>query len=138
MHSERAKRSTRCDQPRKCPKVMFYCVNTSYPMDNCFTGRRDRSRQTSEKDVLYRIPAGPGECIRQVAHRTSSSCLDIMTSSIFFVWRVESEDVFSRQANFLFYTEYIHFISTFKKFYSIIYDYVFSRTKTRFLRSCYG
>ena len=28
-------------------------------MDNCFTGRRDRSRQTSEKDVLYIIPAGP-------------------------------------------------------------------------------
>ena len=30
-----------------------------YPMDNCFTGRRDRSRQTSEKDVLYVIQAGP-------------------------------------------------------------------------------
>ena len=28
-------------------------------MDNCFTGRRDRSRQTSEKDVLHIIPAGP-------------------------------------------------------------------------------
>ena len=28
-------------------------------MDNCFTGRRDRSRQTSEKDVLYKLPAGP-------------------------------------------------------------------------------
>ena len=28
-------------------------------MDNCFTVRRDRSRQTSEKDVLYIIPAGP-------------------------------------------------------------------------------
>ena len=28
-------------------------------MDNCFTGLRDRSRQTSEKDVLYIIPAGP-------------------------------------------------------------------------------
>ena len=28
-------------------------------MDNCFTGRCDRSRQTSEKDVLYIIPAGP-------------------------------------------------------------------------------
>ena len=28
-------------------------------MDNCFTGRHDRSRQTSEKDVLYIIPAGP-------------------------------------------------------------------------------
>ena len=37
----------------------FYCVNTSYPMDNCFTGWRDRSRQTPEKDVLYIIPAGP-------------------------------------------------------------------------------
>ena len=37
----------------------FYCVNTSYPMDNCFTGRHDRSRQTPEKDVLYIIPAGP-------------------------------------------------------------------------------
>ena len=37
----------------------FYCVNSSYPMDNCFTGRRDRSRQTSEKDVLYILPAGP-------------------------------------------------------------------------------
>ena len=37
----------------------FYCVNTSYPMDNCFTGRRDRSRQTPEKDVMYIIPAGP-------------------------------------------------------------------------------
>ena len=38
---------------------IFYCVNTSYPMDNCFTGRRDRSRQTPEKDVLYIILAGP-------------------------------------------------------------------------------
>ena len=40
-------------------KSIFYCVNTSYPMDNCFTGRRDWSRQTPEKDVLYIIPAGP-------------------------------------------------------------------------------
>ena len=39
--------------------LFFYCVNTSYPMDNCFTGRRNRSRQTSEKDVLYILPAGP-------------------------------------------------------------------------------
>ena len=37
---------------------IFYCVNTSYPMDNCFTGRRDRSRQTSEKEVLYILPTG--------------------------------------------------------------------------------
>ena len=40
-------------------KNRFYCVNTSYPMDNCFTGRRDWFRQTPEKDVLYIIPAGP-------------------------------------------------------------------------------
>ena len=37
----------------------FYCINTSYPMENSFTGRRDQSRQTSEKDVLYILPAGP-------------------------------------------------------------------------------
>ena len=27
-------------------------------MDNCFTGQRDWSRQTPEKDVLYILPAG--------------------------------------------------------------------------------
>ena len=42
-----------------CAKDRFYCVNTSYPMDNCFTGQRDRSRQMPEKDVLYILPAGP-------------------------------------------------------------------------------
>ena len=40
-------------------KCSFYYVNTSYPMDNCFTDRRDQSRQTPEKDVLYILPAGP-------------------------------------------------------------------------------
>ena len=40
-------------------KTTFYCINTSYPMDNCFTGRHDRTRQTPEKDVLYILPAGP-------------------------------------------------------------------------------
>ena len=39
-------------------KLNFYKL-IPYPMDNCFTGRRDRSRQTSEKDVLYILPAGP-------------------------------------------------------------------------------
>ena len=28
-------------------------------MDNCFTSWPDRSRQMSEKDILYIIPAGP-------------------------------------------------------------------------------
>ena len=31
---------------------LFYCVNTSYPMDNSLSGRRGPARQTSEKDVL--------------------------------------------------------------------------------------
>ena len=30
-------------------KTCFYCVNTSYPMDNYFTGRRDRSRKRQKK-----------------------------------------------------------------------------------------
>ena len=30
----------------------FYCVNTSYPMDNSISGRRRAARQTPEKDVL--------------------------------------------------------------------------------------
>ena len=38
-------------------KLNFYKL-IPYPMDNCFTGRRDQSRQTPEKDVLYIIPAG--------------------------------------------------------------------------------
>ena len=33
-------------------KYHFYCVNTSYPMDNSLSGRRRPARQTSEKDVL--------------------------------------------------------------------------------------
>ena len=32
--------------------LIFYCVNTSYPMDNSLSGRRGPARQTSEKDVL--------------------------------------------------------------------------------------
>ena len=40
--------------------TQFYCVNTSYPMDNSLSGGRRPARQTSEKDVLYRHqPAGP-------------------------------------------------------------------------------
>ena len=39
-------------------KLNFYKL-IHYPMDNCFTGRRDRSRHTPEKDVLYIVPAGP-------------------------------------------------------------------------------
>ena len=33
-------------------KTQFYCVNTSYPMDNSLSGRCGPARQMSEKDVL--------------------------------------------------------------------------------------
>ena len=67
-------------------KKQFYCVNTSYPMDNCLA-RRDRSRQTPEKDVRQDRSV---ECIRQVAHHTSSSCLDVIASFSFGAWRVKT------------------------------------------------
>ena len=59
----------------------FYCVNTSYPMDNCFTGRRDRSRQTTEKDVLYIIPAGLVSSVHSLGGASIlASCPDRVTS----------------------------------------------------------
>ena len=38
------------------PKNHFYCINTSYPMDNCFTGQRDLSCEMPVKDILYILP----------------------------------------------------------------------------------
>ena len=41
-------------------KWQFYCVNTSYPMDTCYSGRCGPARQTSEKDVpCFHWLAGP-------------------------------------------------------------------------------
>ena len=63
-------------------------------MDNCFTGRRDRSRQTPEKDVLYRIPAGP---VRRVHSPGGASYFlflsrhrDVIASFSFGAWRVKT------------------------------------------------
>ena len=62
-------------------KKCFYCVNTSYPIDNCFNGRCDRSRQTPEKDVLYIVPAGPvTECAFARWRIVRPSCLDSVMS----------------------------------------------------------
>ena len=67
-----------CETVAKHP---FYCVNTSYPMDNCFTGRRDRSRQTPEKDVLYIIPAEPASSVHSLGGASIlASCPDRVTS----------------------------------------------------------
>ena len=52
-------------------------------MDNCFTGRRDRSRQTPEKDVLYIIPAG---LVRRVHSPGGTSYLPFS----FDEWRVKT------------------------------------------------
>ena len=65
-------RSFRRDwQTNKCSSNVLNIITNGYVLpflskpnlvrfrDNCFTGRRDRSRQTPEKDVLYIVPAGP-------------------------------------------------------------------------------
>ena len=44
-------------------KLNFYKL-IPYPMDNCFTGRRDRSRQRTEKVILYKYRQGRSQCVR--------------------------------------------------------------------------
>ena len=66
FHRDRSKSS------RNLPKWNFYCVNTSYPMDNIL----NRSAQTGPPNVRKRRlvfpPAGrSSHCTRQVACRTS-------------------------------------------------------------------
>ena len=54
-------------------------------MDNCFTGRRDRSRQMTEKVILYKIPAGQvTECTFARCRLVHTSYLDRMTSRRLF------------------------------------------------------
>ena len=63
-------------------------------MDNCFTGRRDRSRQTSEKDVLYIIPAGPARRVHSPGGASYFLFLsrhrDVIASFLFGAWRVKT------------------------------------------------
>ena len=65
-------------------KLNFYKL-IPYPMDNCFTGRRDRSRQTTEKVILYKYRQVYRVYIRQVSPRAYflSSQNDVIAS--FFV-----------------------------------------------------
>ena len=67
-------------------KVHFYCVNTSYPMDNML----NRSVQTGPPNVRKRRSVSPpagrsSHCTRQVACRTSflSRQADVMASFSF-------------------------------------------------------
>ena len=67
-------------------KRLFYCVNTSYPMNNML----NRSAQTGPPNVRKRRPVSPpagwsSHCTRQVACRTSflSRQADVMTSFSF-------------------------------------------------------
>ena len=95
----------------------FYCVNTSYPMDNCFTGQRDRSRQMTEKVILYKLPAGPvTECTFTICRLVHTSCPDRLTSSRLFrlacgVYRrvlqsVSTQSIFKTTTNFHFSFNY--------------------------------
>ena len=63
-------------------------------MDNCFTGRRDRSRQTPEKDVLYIIPAGPVSSVHSLGG--ASYLLPVSSTSVhlFHLARVVCRRVF--------------------------------------------
>ena len=70
-------------------KTCFYCVNTSYPMDNML----NRSAQTGPPNVRKRRPVFPpagrsSHCTRQVACRTSflSRQADVIASFSFLVW----------------------------------------------------
>ena len=70
-----------------------FCVNTSYPKDNCYTDRRDRSRETTEKAVLYILPAGPvNGCAFARWRIVLPSCLDMLTSLrlSFGAWSVQT------------------------------------------------
>ena len=65
-------------------KLNFYKL-IPHPMDNCFTGRCDRSRQMPEKDVLYILPAGPvTECAFARWRIVLPSCLDSVMSKHLF------------------------------------------------------
>ena len=83
----------------------FYCVNTSYPMDNSLSGRRRPARQTSEKDVLcLHQQVGPEyQCTRQMACRTSflSRQSDVIASFSFGANQCTVENLYLPE--FVFY-----------------------------------
>ena len=86
-------------------KLIFYCVNTSYPMDNSLSGRRRPARQTSEKDVLcLHQQVGPEyQCTRQMACRTSflSRQSDVIASFSFGANQCTVENLYLPE--FVFY-----------------------------------
>ena len=63
-------------------------------MANCFIGRRDRFRQTSEKDVLCIIPAGPARRVHSSGDTSYFLFLsrhrDVIASFSFGAWRVKT------------------------------------------------
>ena len=64
--------------------LQFYCVNTSYPMD--------QSRQMPEKDVVYIIPTGPVKRVHSPGGALYFLFLsrqrDVIASFLFGAWRV--------------------------------------------------
>ena len=82
-------------------------------MDNRFTGRCDRSRQTPEKDGLYIILVGPvTECAFARWHIILPSCLDSVTSShLFHLARGVCRRDFYRETFLKFINEFYHFMN---------------------------
>ena len=83
-------------------------------MDNCFTSRRDRCRQTPEKDLLYILPAGPvTECAFTRWRIILPSCLsrqrDVIASYLLGTWSVRT--CFLQRDVLKFICKFIHFIS---------------------------
>ena len=81
--------------------LSFYCVNTSYSVDNCYTGRCNRSSQTTEKAILCKNTSRIGlvMCICYVVHRTP--CLDsVMSWHLFHLARVVCGRVFEELLKF--------------------------------------
>ena len=69
-------------------------------MDNCFTGRRDRSRQTPEKDVLYILPQDRSQSVHSPGGASYFiSCLPIdVIASFSFGAKECAEDFLQRYA----------------------------------------
>ena len=62
-----------------CFKGHFHCINISYPVDNCISPARSRSRQILEKNVLSWSLTGTSRVvsIRQVSSQHPASLLRV-------------------------------------------------------------
>ena len=143
MHRHKGKSKSSGRSQHAVDELDFYCINTSYPMDHCFTGRRDRSHQMTEKVILYKLPAGPvTECTFARCRLVHTPCLDRMTSSRLFrlargVYRGVLQRVFQREI-FLRQLQTSILLSFIKNFYCFWRSYGIPWTEEGFVWPHYG